>query len=71
MWGRMKKIHWAGGIKHNGNTREKNWPACCVGALAYRIKYHGLMNHSQPLAVTCVRCRMLLVKAGLLEVSDA
>jgi len=63
----MKKVHWAGGINLPWRKVQKNWPACCSEALAYRIKYHGLMNSSQPLAVTCKRCRMLLVKVGLLE----
>ena len=67
----MKAIHWSGGIKiiskKGLEIRERLWPACCSGAPAFRIRYHGKMTRTDPKQVTCKRCQRLLRKAGLLE----
>ena len=63
----MKKVHWAGGISLPGVEIGKGYPCCCSGGLAYRIKFHGKMERKAPFLVTCVRCQMMLRKAGLLE----
>jgi hypothetical protein len=65
----MKVIHWSGGVRivdKRVDNRLKGWPVCCSGALAYRIKYHGMMNSQDPTAVTCKKCQALLRKAGKL-----
>ena len=67
----MGRIHWSGGARivegSRLDMREKGWPCCCSGAVAYRIKYRGMMNGKDPQQVTCVSCRKVLVKVGLLE----
>lgn len=67
----MERIHWSGGARiverSRLDIREKGWPVCCSGAVAYRIKHRGMMNGSTPAEVTCQSCRKVLVKAGLLE----
>ena len=63
----MERIHWSGGVSLPGKKMLKGWPACCSGDRAYAIRAEGMMNSVDPSAVTCKRCRALMVKGNLIK----
>ena len=63
----MMAIHWGGGIDLPGRKMLRGWPCCSSGNRAVTIRRDGMLNHNNPEAVTCKRCRVWLAKAGLLK----
>ena len=61
-----KKIHWAGGLKLPKARMLPGWPCCCSGRTAERVAAEGNQTRNI-LEVTCQRCKVNMVKAGLME----